>query len=212
MIAGSTSASNWPLADLEGVLDAEQRSAGDARLLGALGRELGEDAAQLRLQEDAARQRHVAPELELRHRVEAMGRSGMAGGEGQIAGLRVRLGVAQIVGAGVERLAVEVDAQIGDVEVVARELEVVGIAAEEGDRLLGREHQPHVLVAAVLVEIVDAAVIELDHVAADVVVVAGAFAARSSPSRPSGPRRRPPHPCRRSPCGCARSRRVMSTS
>ena len=80
----------------------------------------------------------------------------------------VRRGVGEKIRSAVERTAVGVDPQVADIEVVARKLEIVGIAAEEGDRLLRREHQPHVLVTAVLVEIVDAAVIELDDVAADV--------------------------------------------
>src|SRR5258707_9815845 len=104
-----------------------------------------------------------------------MGGAGMARGEGQIAGLRIRRRITQIAGFAVERAAVTIDPHIADIEVVARELEIVGIAAEERDRLLGREHQPHVLVTAALVESVEAALIERDDGATGVPGVAGAI-------------------------------------
>ena len=86
--------------------------------------------------------------------------------EGEIAGLYVRRRVAEIIRGGIERLAVLIDAQIAHIEVVARKLEIVGIAAEKRDRLLRREDEPHILIAAVFVKIVDAAIVELDRVAA----------------------------------------------
>ena len=55
------------------------------------------------------------------------------------------------------------DAQQRHVEAPARELEVVGVAAEGRDRVLRRERQPHVVVALVLVEPVLAALIERDR-------------------------------------------------
>ena len=64
------------------------------------------------------------------------------------------------------RLAVLVDAEEADVEIVARILEVVRVAAEEGDVLLRREDQPHVGVLLVAVEMVLPALVERDHVAA----------------------------------------------
>ena len=74
------------------------------------------------------------------------------------------------------RLVVFVGAQHAHVEVVAREIEIVGIAAEERHRQFRREYQAHILVTVVLVYIVDAAVIQIDHVAARVVsVLAHAF-------------------------------------
>src|SRR5207248_9861327 len=76
---------------------------------------------------------------------------------------------------GVEGLAALVGAEEGDVEVVAREVEVVGIAAEEGDGELRREDEAHVLEAPVLVQMVAAAVIERDDVAADLGIPAGAL-------------------------------------
>ena len=54
------------------------------------------------------------------------------------------------------RLAVLVNAEEADVEVVAGILEVVRIAAEEGDRLLRGEDQPHVGIFLVAIEVVRA--------------------------------------------------------
>src|SRR2546430_16400229 len=76
---------------------------------------------------------------------------------------------------GMEWPAILVSPQERDVEVVTREVEVVGIAAEEGDGELGREDEADVLEAAVPVQIVAAAVIKRDDVAADLRVAAGAF-------------------------------------
>jgi len=64
------------------------------------------------------------------------------------------------------RLAILVGAKKADVEVVPGKLEVVGVAAEEGDLLLGRKHQPHVGVFAGPVEMVGAPLVERDDVAA----------------------------------------------
>src|SRR6185295_3389854 len=53
-----------------------------------------------------------------------------------------------------DRRAAPVHPKEGDVEAVARELEVVRVTAERGHRELGREDQPHVLEPAVRVEVV----------------------------------------------------------
>ena len=58
------------------------------------------------------------------------------------------------------RLAVLVRAQNGEVERPARKLEVIGIAAERRDIGFRREHQPHVVVALVLIEKILASLIE----------------------------------------------------
>ena len=63
------------------------------------------------------------------------------------------------------RLAAVIGAQDRHVEAPARELEVVRVAAERRDVALGREHEAHVLVAAVLVEPVLAALVERDALA-----------------------------------------------
>ena len=76
------------------------------------------------------------------------------------------------------RLVVLVDAEEADVEVVARILEVVGIAAEEGDLLLRGEDQADVGVLLVAIEVILAALVEGDDVAA-----AGSGLVRAIPSR-----------------------------
>ncbi len=83
---------------------------------------------------------------------------------------------------GLDRLAVLVDAEDGEVEIVTRIREVVGIAAEERHLLFGREHEPHVRVFLVAVQPVLRALIERHDV------------------RPK------PGAIRRSPFRCARSR------
>ena len=57
-----------------------------------------------------------------------------------------------------------VGAEEADVEVEPGKLEVVGVAAKEGDLLLRREDQPHVGVLLRAVEVVGASLIERDHV------------------------------------------------
>ena len=83
----------------------------------------------------------------------------MAGDEDQLAVRRALRGPFQIVLA-LDRLAVLVHAEERHVEVVARIREVVGIAAEERDLLLGREDQPDVGVFLVAIQPVLAALVE----------------------------------------------------
>src|ERR1051326_1373887 len=58
------------------------------------------------------------------------------------------------------RLAVFVDANETGVQVIPREHEIVGVAAEKGCGELRCEDQPHVLVPPVFVKIVDAAAVK----------------------------------------------------
>ena len=113
----------------------------------------------------------VALQLELGDGRLALGAAGVAGDEHQVALLRGLARPAEEV-ARRERLALVVDAEERVVEAVAREVEVVGVAAERRHRELGGEHQPHVLEAPVAVEVEGAAVEEGDHVAADLVALA----------------------------------------
>ena len=62
-----------------------------------------------------------------------------------------------------DRIAIAVDAEEGEVKVVAWIAEVVGVAAEEGGALLGRAHQPDVGVLPVAIHPVLATVVEVDH-------------------------------------------------
>ncbi len=63
-------------------------------------------------------------------------------------------------------LAILVGAEEANVEVVAGILEVVGIAAEEGDGELGAKTEPDIRVFLVRVEMILPALIERDDVAA----------------------------------------------
>ena len=79
---------------------------------------------------------HVADELQVPHGVQAVRLAGIARHEHQIVLLQARRIPLQIV-RHFGRLAVLVDAEEADVEIVAGILEIVGVAAEEGDVLLG---------------------------------------------------------------------------
>ena len=61
--------------------------------------------------------------------------------------------------------AVFVGPEQADVEVVARELEVVGVAAEERDLLLRCEYQPHIGVLLGAIEVICSPLPESHHVA-----------------------------------------------
>jgi hypothetical protein len=67
----------------------------------------------------------------------------------------------EVVGRG-GGVAVLVGAEESDIEVVAREGEVIGVAAKEGDGILGSEDQPQIGVLLVAVEIEALAGVELD--------------------------------------------------
>ena len=111
------------------------------------------------------RVRRVAVELQIGHRVEAAGAAGMPGNEHQLPVLRAGSAPLQVI-RGLDRLAVLVRAEEADVQVIARILEVVGIAAEEGDGQLRREDQPHVRVFLVPVEVVLASLEQSHDIAA----------------------------------------------
>ena len=63
-------------------------------------------------------------------------------------------------------LAIFVSAENADIEIVSRILEVIGIAAVERRLLFGREDDPHIVVAFVAIQIVNAAAIKRDHIGA----------------------------------------------
>ena len=72
-----------------------------------------------------------------------------------------------------DRLVVLVDAEEADVEVVARVLEVIRVAAEEGGLLLRGEDDADVGVLLERVEVVLPAGVERDHVGPDVLLRVG---------------------------------------
>ena len=64
------------------------------------------------------------------------------------------------------RLAVLVSAEDADIEIVARILEIIRIASVKRDLFLRREDEAHVVVAFVAIEMVNAALVERDHIGA----------------------------------------------
>ncbi len=101
----------------------------------------------------------------MRHGVQTIGAARIPGQEHQFPVVRTFAAPLQIV-IHFDRNAVFVSAEERDVQVVARILEVVRIAAEKGDIELRREHQPHVGVLLVAIEMILAAVVKRDHIAA----------------------------------------------
>ena len=79
--------------------------------------------------------------------------------------LRARLAPFQVM-LDLGRLVVLVDAEEADVEIVARILEVVRVAAVKGDLLLRGEDQPDVGVLFEAIKVILPALVERDHVAA----------------------------------------------
>jgi hypothetical protein len=108
----------------------------------------------------------LAEEFELRHGVEAARGAGVAGDKDQVAVLEAAGGPLEII-LQVDGLIVFVDAEEADVQIVARVLEVVGIAAEEGGGEFGREDEADVGVFFVFVEMKHSAGVERDHIAAE---------------------------------------------
>ncbi len=114
----------------------------------------------------------VAEILQVGEGIQAIGAAWVAGHEDEVAVLRAVLAPLQIV-LDLDGLVVFVGAEEADVEVVARVLEVVGIAAEEGDVELGREHEADVGISLVGVEVILAALVERDHVGAQAGLLLG---------------------------------------
>src|SRR3989442_4440137 len=107
---------------------------------------------------------YVAAVFELRHRIEAAGSAGVAGDKGELAIFNPRVAPAQVI-ARLDRTIVLVRSEERKIQAVARIVEVVGIAAELSNRLLGRKDQPYIGVFLVLIEIVTAAGIKRDYIA-----------------------------------------------
>ena len=101
----------------------------------------------------------------MRHGQQASGISRMPGDENQIAVLHSGARPLQVI-IEVRRLAILVDPEEGDIQVVARIGEVIGISAKESNVEFGSEHQPHVRVLFILVEVIDLPRIKNHHIAA----------------------------------------------
>src|SRR5262252_9447748 len=109
---------------------------------------------------------HVAQEIELRNRQQSAGAARMTGDKNELVVAYPCWRPLQVV-VQMGRLVILIDAEEGDVEVVARIFEVIGIPAEEGDVKLRREHQADIRVLLVLVKVVDLPRIKGDYVATE---------------------------------------------
>ena len=112
-------------------------------MLGALLAEPDQTAAQFGVLADDGRQGQGPLGVQLRDGQLTVGAARITGDEHRLAGLRRRRPPGQMVRRRC-RLAVLVQPHEGAIEVVAGEVEIVGIAAEKGRREPRREHQPHV--------------------------------------------------------------------
>ena len=134
-------------------------------MLGALVAELDQAAAQLRALQLQDRQDEVALRLQLRYGQLTFGRAGIADDKGRLA-LDRRLVAPLQEGRRRGRGLVGVEPHEGDIERMPRKVEIVRIAAERGASHFRREHQPHVAVAAVPVDLVLTAPEKADRLAA----------------------------------------------
>ena len=107
---------------------------------------LNDSSTQLGKTQEPEWQEHLALRLELRNGEQTLRRARMAGDEHRFTILGTTPLNGEMVGRRC-RFAVLVHAQQRHVETPARELEIVRVAAKCADRLLGRERQPHILVA-----------------------------------------------------------------
>jgi hypothetical protein len=149
---------------LAAVLHAEQVPGGDALVLGRAPGEVGELHFHSPQAVQDVRVLQIAQQAVVGHAVEPRRAPRVAGDEDQVPlPAAVRAPIEPVLGP--QRGAVLVDTEETHVEGVARILEVVRVAAEEGRLLLGGHHQTHVRVALVAVQVVAAALIERDHLA-----------------------------------------------
>ena len=148
---------------LASILDAEQILTRLPPLLGPLGRIRADDRLQPVENLEVEGQPPVAERYEFGDRVGPIGVAGMPRHKHEVAVGHAVLGPRQMV-LHPGRPAMLVGAEEADVEVEPGKLEVVGVAAKEGDLLLRREDQPHVGVFLRAVEVVGASLIERDHV------------------------------------------------
>ncbi len=141
--------SSWATRAFSGDWRAEGLQVGDTQLIGG----------------EASREIHIAQEIDLVHGDETIRASGMAGDEDQVVVFDACGRPTQIV-VEMNGLIVFVDAEESYVEIVARVSEVIRIASKERHGEFGREDEAHIGVLFVLVEVINFARVEGDHVAA----------------------------------------------
>ena len=160
---------------LVAVLDVGEQRRGHARLFGAARRKHDHPPAQLRAGHQHIGIIGVEQEVGGAGRPQPPGLAGIARDEQQFAvGERARAPDETVRRLG--RLAVLVEPDQRDVEGIAREGEIVGVAAERAGRLLRPEHQADVVIGAVFVQRIFAAGIERDDLAIAVRVALAAVA------------------------------------
>ena len=150
---------------LDGVLVTEDLIASDAGLLRAAGGKLAEQSKTRAKRSQDLRLLDIAREFELRQRLLAAGRAGIAGDKNHVT-FGDAIGIPGQVVVNSRGLVALIDVEKSDVHIVARIGKVVGIAAVEGDVRLRGKHQAHIGIFFVAVKIEDAALEERDHVAA----------------------------------------------
>ncbi len=121
--------------------------------------------AQLRLGGKSDRKIDLALEGELAHRQHALGRSGVADDEDELALDRLAPGPFQMLRSR-DRLPVLVCTQKRAIESITRKIVIVGVAAELGRGALGGPGDPDVRIFAVDVQLVLAAAVQHDDLAA----------------------------------------------
>ena len=148
-----------PKVGLEIVFDKEQLLIRLARLFWSTGYKLFELTAILRGFRESEWKCRVTLKGELRNRQLAARTAGVSGYEQQFPVFGTVRAPVQVVGTA-SWFAAFICPYEADIEVEAREIEIIRIAAELSDPKLRREHQAHVGVALVAVQIVDPAVVQ----------------------------------------------------
>src|SRR5580658_7531904 len=98
-------------------------------------------------------------------RGQAGGRTGITGDKYQVAFLGATLAPFEIV-CRFRRLAILIGTKECDIEVVTREFEIVGVAAEEGCGKFGGEDEPDIRIFLISVEVITPATVEGNDVTA----------------------------------------------
>ena len=121
---------------------------------------------------EAQRQGLVAQVFQFGNGAQPTRPPGVAGDESEFAGARARRGEAEKI-RHLCRLAIFVGAKQADVQVMARELEVVRVAAVKSDLLLGRKDEPHIGVTLEAVKMIRPALPKRDDIGAQARAVLG---------------------------------------
>ena len=148
-----------PFVGLATVLDAEQLVLGAAGVLLAAGAvNAQQNLPAVEPLQDGGKAM-VARVFEFGDGEQAAGAPRMSGNENQFVLAGAGLAPVQVM-LNLRRLAVFVGAEKADIQIVAREFEVVRVAAEEGDLLFRREDQPHIGVLFEAIKVILAALVQ----------------------------------------------------